>query len=169
MSKTLIPKEKDKGDIIWVRTKIPEAEWKELTIGITQSVTNIEVYYNKEMICRTTKGDIAQKVKEGTIQYNYATAEYIKNIDNNYFYIRIYGGSSSSVGIMGSCALGEKSDIFIYEIRRWAAENVLACIYVILGLVFMIVGVIISMTIIGAIIGIPIVIFGFMLAVRGFF
>lgn len=42
-------------------------------------------------------------------------------------------------------------------------------IAVILGLVFMIVGVILSTTVIGSIIGIPLVIFGALLIVRGFF
>jgi hypothetical protein len=39
----------------------------------------------------------------------------------------------------------------------------------VLGLVFMIVGVILTLTVIGAIVGIPLLIFGFMLIVRGFF
>jgi hypothetical protein len=39
----------------------------------------------------------------------------------------------------------------------------------ILGVVFMIVGGILTLTVIGAIIGIPLLIFGFLLIVRGFF
>ncbi len=39
----------------------------------------------------------------------------------------------------------------------------------ILGLVLMIVGVLVSFTIIGLIVGIPLIIFGFLLIVRGFF
>ncbi len=42
-------------------------------------------------------------------------------------------------------------------------------IAVILGLVFMIIGVILSSTVIGAIIGIPLFILGILLIVRGFF
>lgn len=42
-------------------------------------------------------------------------------------------------------------------------------IAVILGLVFMIVGVILCCTIVGAVVGIPIIIFGFTLMLRGFF
>lgn len=42
-------------------------------------------------------------------------------------------------------------------------------IAVVLGLVLLIVGVLLSLTIIGAIIGIPLAIFGFMLMVRGLF
>jgi hypothetical protein len=37
------------------------------------------------------------------------------------------------------------------------------------GLVLMIVGVILSLTVIGAVIGIPLIIFGFLLMIRGFF
>ncbi len=40
---------------------------------------------------------------------------------------------------------------------------------VILGLVLMIIGVLVSLTIIGAIIGIPIALFGFALVIRGLF
>ena len=40
---------------------------------------------------------------------------------------------------------------------------------VILGLVFLIVGVVLCVTIIGAIVGIPFVVFGFMLILRGLF
>ena len=39
----------------------------------------------------------------------------------------------------------------------------------ILGLVLMIVGVVVSLTIIGAIVGIPLIIFGFLLILRGLF
>ena len=39
----------------------------------------------------------------------------------------------------------------------------------ILGLVFMIVGVVVSLTVIGAIIGVPLIDFGFLLILRGFF
>lgn len=40
---------------------------------------------------------------------------------------------------------------------------------VVLGFVFILVGIIISLTIIGAIVGIPLFIFGFMLLIRGLF
>ncbi len=39
----------------------------------------------------------------------------------------------------------------------------------ILGLVLMIVGVVVSLTVIGLVIGIPLILFGFLLVVRGFF
>jgi hypothetical protein len=39
----------------------------------------------------------------------------------------------------------------------------------ILGVVFMIVGLVLTLTIVGAIVGIPLLIFGFMLILRGFF
>jgi hypothetical protein len=40
---------------------------------------------------------------------------------------------------------------------------------VIVGLVLLLVGILLSITIVGAIIGIPLALFGFMLMVRGFF
>lgn len=40
---------------------------------------------------------------------------------------------------------------------------------IVLGLVFMLVGVILSLTIIGAILGIPLALFGFALTIRGLF
>ncbi len=40
---------------------------------------------------------------------------------------------------------------------------------VILGLVFLIVGVVLCVTIIGAIVGVPFLVFGFMLIIRGLF
>ena len=39
----------------------------------------------------------------------------------------------------------------------------------ILGLVLMIVGVLVSFTVVGLIIGIPLILFGFLLVIRGFF
>ena len=39
----------------------------------------------------------------------------------------------------------------------------------ILGLVLMIVGVLVSLTVVGLVIGIPLILFGFLLVVRGFF
>ena len=38
-----------------------------------------------------------------------------------------------------------------------------------LGLVLMIVGLVLTLTVIGAIVGIPLIIFGFLLVIRGFF
>ena len=40
---------------------------------------------------------------------------------------------------------------------------------IVLGIVFMIVGVIVSLTVIGAILGVPMILFGLMLVIRGFF
>lgn len=40
---------------------------------------------------------------------------------------------------------------------------------IVLGIVFMIVGVIVSLTVIGAIVGVPMILFGLMLVIRGFF
>jgi len=40
---------------------------------------------------------------------------------------------------------------------------------VILGLVLMIVGVRLSATVVGAVVGIPLIVFGFLLVIRGFF
>lgn len=42
-------------------------------------------------------------------------------------------------------------------------------IAIVLGLVLLIVGVLVSLTIVGAIVGVPLAIFGFMLMVRGLF
>jgi hypothetical protein len=39
----------------------------------------------------------------------------------------------------------------------------------VLGLVLMIAGVLVTLTVVGAIIGIPLIIFGFLLVIRGFF
>lgn len=39
----------------------------------------------------------------------------------------------------------------------------------VLGVVFMIVGAILTLTIVGAILGVPLLIFGFLLIIRGFF
>jgi hypothetical protein len=39
----------------------------------------------------------------------------------------------------------------------------------ILGLVLMVVGVLLSLTVVGAIVGVPLAIFGFLLVLRGFF
>ena len=38
-----------------------------------------------------------------------------------------------------------------------------------LGLVLMVVGVVLSLTVIGAIVGVPLIVFGFLLVLRGFF
>ncbi len=40
---------------------------------------------------------------------------------------------------------------------------------IVLGIVLMIVGVIVSLTVIGAIVGVPMILFGLMLVIRGFF
>lgn len=38
-----------------------------------------------------------------------------------------------------------------------------------LGLVLMVVGVVLSLTVIGAFVGVPLIVFGFLLVIRGFF
>jgi hypothetical protein len=64
-----------------------------------------------------------------------------------------------------------------YLFPFWALWRLLALIVnltgrlvaVVLGFVFILVGFIISLTVIGAIVGIPLLIFGFMLLIRGLF
>jgi hypothetical protein len=57
----------------------------------------------------------------------------------------------------------------IWRLVVWIIEATGRLIGAIFGLVLMIVGVIISLTVIGAVVGIPLIIFGFMLLVRSLF
>ena len=59
----------------------------------------------------------------------------------------------------------------------WAIWRLLACIVtltgrliaVVLGLALMVIGALVSLTVIGAVIGVPIILIGFLLVLRGFF
>lgn len=57
----------------------------------------------------------------------------------------------------------------IWRLVVWIIEATGRLIGAIFGLVLMIAGVIISLTVIGAVVGIPLIIFGFMLLVRSLF
>ena len=57
----------------------------------------------------------------------------------------------------------------IWRLVIWIIEATGRLIGAILGLVLMMVGVVVSLTVVGAIVGIPLVIFGFMLLVRSLF
>lgn len=59
--------------------------------------------------------------------------------------------------------------IAIWKLFEFIVKFTGRFIAVILGLVFMIVGVILCATVIGAVVGIPIILFGFILMLRGFF
>lgn len=59
--------------------------------------------------------------------------------------------------------------IAIWKLFEFIVKLTGRFIAVILGLVFMIVGVILCATVIGAVVGIPIILFGFILMLRGFF
>jgi uncharacterized membrane protein HdeD (DUF308 family) len=57
----------------------------------------------------------------------------------------------------------------IWRLVIWIIEATGRLIGAILGLVLMTAGVVVSLTVIGAVIGIPLIIFGFMLLVRSLF
>jgi hypothetical protein len=59
--------------------------------------------------------------------------------------------------------------VAIWRLVAWIVELTGRLVAVILGAVFMIVGAIVSVTIIGAVIGIPLGILGFMMVLRGLF
>ncbi len=55
----------------------------------------------------------------------------------------------------------------IWDLVIWIISLTGRLLAVVLGLVFMLVGVVLTVTVVGAIIGIPLIIFGFMLVIRG--
>ena len=57
----------------------------------------------------------------------------------------------------------------IWRLLTWILEFTGRLVAVILGVVFILVGVIISLTVIGAVVGVPLAIFGFLLMMRGLF
>jgi len=59
--------------------------------------------------------------------------------------------------------------VAIWRFLTFILEITGRLVAIILGCVFMIVGVIVSLTVIGAIVGVPIAIFGFLLVMRGLF
>jgi len=59
--------------------------------------------------------------------------------------------------------------VAIWDLITWILKMTGRLVAAILGLVFMIVGAILTVTVIGAVIGIPLIIFGFALMVRSIF
>lgn len=59
--------------------------------------------------------------------------------------------------------------VALWRLVTWILELTGRLIAVIFGLVLMIVGVVISITVIGAVVGVPIFLFGLLLVFRGFF
>jgi hypothetical protein len=59
--------------------------------------------------------------------------------------------------------------VAIWRLLTWILGLTGRLVAIILGVVFMIVGVIISATVVGAIVGVPLVVFGFLLVLRGLF
>jgi len=57
----------------------------------------------------------------------------------------------------------------IWRLLTWILELTGRLVAIILGAVFILVGVIISLTVIGAIVGVPLAVFGFLLLLRGLF
>jgi hypothetical protein len=57
----------------------------------------------------------------------------------------------------------------IWRLITWAFELTGRFLAVVIGVVLMIVGVVVSLTIVGAIVGVPLAIFGFLLVLRGLF
>ncbi len=57
----------------------------------------------------------------------------------------------------------------IWKLFEWIVEFTGRLVAVILGLALMIVGIVVSLTVIGAIVGIPILFVGLMLTIRGIF
>ena len=59
--------------------------------------------------------------------------------------------------------------VAIWDLITWILQLTGRMVAAILGLVFMIVGAILTITVIGAVVGIPLIIFGFALMVRSIF
>ena len=59
--------------------------------------------------------------------------------------------------------------VAIWRLLTWIVELTGRLLAVALGLVLMIVGVVVSLTVIGAVVGIPLALVGFMLVLRGIF
>ena len=59
--------------------------------------------------------------------------------------------------------------VAIWDLITWILQLTGRLVAAILGLVFMIVGAILTVTVIGAVVGIPLIIFGFALMVRSIF
>jgi len=59
--------------------------------------------------------------------------------------------------------------VAIWDLITWILQLTGRLVAAILGLVFMIVGAILTVTVIGAVVGIPLIIFGFGLMVRSIF
>jgi hypothetical protein len=57
----------------------------------------------------------------------------------------------------------------IWELVTWILKLTGRVVAIVLGLVLMIVGVLISLTVIGAIVGVPLLLFGLLLVFRGLF
>lgn len=59
--------------------------------------------------------------------------------------------------------------VALWNLVAWILKLTGRLVAAILGLVFMIVGAIVTVTVIGAVVGIPMIIFGFLLMVRSIF
>ena len=59
--------------------------------------------------------------------------------------------------------------VALWRLVTWILELTGRLLAVVLGLVLMIAGVVISITVIGAVIGVPLFLFGMLLTFRGFF
>jgi hypothetical protein len=59
--------------------------------------------------------------------------------------------------------------VAIWRLLAFIIELTGRLVAIVLGVVLMIVGVIVSFTIIGLVVGIPLILFGFLLVIRGFF
>ena len=57
----------------------------------------------------------------------------------------------------------------LWRLVTWILELTGRFVAILLGIVFMIVGVIVTLTVIGAIVGVPLVLFGVLLVFRGLF
>lgn len=57
--------------------------------------------------------------------------------------------------------------VWLWDLVAWVIGLTGRLIAVVLGLVFLVVGGILTITIVGAIIGIPLIVFGFLLILRG--
>ncbi|HQE91347.1 MAG TPA: hypothetical protein PLH19_06825 [Anaerolineae bacterium] len=59
--------------------------------------------------------------------------------------------------------------VALWDLISWILQLTGRLVAIILGLVFMIIGVLLTVTLIGAIVGIPLIIFGFLLLIRSLF
>lgn len=129
----LNPSGRDGRDILWLRTVLPEGNWKEPTLEL-QAFQLFEVYAEGQLIYKF--GDIEEPLRSNYIGTLTRFISLPEEALGKTVYVRVYS-AGSDIGITNQAKVSGRSDFILSLIKDQAYQFIFGFFYIIVGLIFL--------------------------------